>query len=118
MPAVYILRCSDDSFYVGSAMNLDLRLEQHASGTVPGYTAARLPAELVWSCEYESVAEAFGVERELHGWSRAKKEALITGRFELLPGLSSSAATRREAALERLRDARPSFRASGAPQGP
>jgi putative endonuclease len=118
MPAVYILRCADNSYYVGSAMNLDLRLDQHAAGAVDGYTAKRLPVALAWACEYESVAEAFAVERKLHGWSRANQEALITGRFELLPGLSSSAAARREAASEQLRERDPSFRASGAPQGP
>jgi putative endonuclease len=118
MPAVYILRCSDQSYYIGSAMNLDQRLEQHAAGVVPGYTAIRLPVELVWLCEYDSVAEAIAVERKLHGWSRAKKDALIAGRFELLPGLSSSSAVRRADAVDQLRGGDPSFRAFGAPQGP
>ena len=108
MPAVYLLRCSDGSFYVGSASNLDVRLQQHAAGQVEGYTAKRLPVELVWSCDYESVAEAFVVERKLHGWSRAKKQALISGRFDLLPGLSSGSVTRRLAAVEQLRGERPS----------
>jgi putative endonuclease len=108
MPAVYLLRCADASYYVGSAMDLDVRLGQHAAGLVAGYTAKRLPVELVWSCDYESVAEAFLVERKLHGWSRAKKEALISGRFDLLPGLSSGSVARRLAAVEQMLGERPS----------
>ena len=88
MAWVYILHCSDDSYYVGSTRNLNLRLEQHSAGQVDGHTARHLPVELIWSHEYPLVTEAYEMERKIHGWSRAKKEALIAGRFDLLPGLS------------------------------
>ena len=88
MAWVYILRCTDGSFYVGSTNNLDLRLEQHMTGNGAKYTSRRLPVELVWSEDYEYVSEAWAVERQLHGWSRAKKQLLIDGHAELLAGYS------------------------------
>ena len=84
----YILRCSDGSYYIGSARDLDLRMDQHGRGRVPGYTASRRPVELVWAAECDTIADAYALERRLKGWSRAKKEALITGHVDLLPGLS------------------------------
>ena len=94
MPAVYILRCADDSFYVGSTNHLEFRLEQHSRGGAARYTSLRLPVSLVWSQDYDRVDEAWAVERKLHGWSRAKKQALIDGRFELLPKLASRPSAR------------------------
>jgi predicted GIY-YIG superfamily endonuclease len=88
MPCVYILRCSDGSYYVGSTRSLPLRLEQHASGMGAVYTSTRLPVELVWSQEFDIVADAYAAEKKLQGWSRAKREALISGQVELLRGLS------------------------------
>jgi predicted GIY-YIG superfamily endonuclease len=94
MAWTYILRCSDNSFYVGSARDLDLRMDQHARGQVPGYTATRRPVELVWAFEQENIADAFARERQLKGWSRAKKEALISGNVDLLPSLSKRGSAR------------------------
>ena len=74
---VYILRCGDGHLYVGSTRDLENRLEQHRVGKGAAYTSRRLPVELVFSQEFEHVGEAHAVERKLHGWSRAKKEALI-----------------------------------------
>lgn len=88
MAHVYMLRCADGSYYVGSCRQLELRLSQHQQGLGAEYTRHRLPVELVWSQEYESVAEAFAMEKRIQGWSRAKREALIDGRFEDLPALS------------------------------
>ncbi|QCR19760.1 GIY-YIG nuclease family protein [Agrococcus sp. SGAir0287] len=79
MPHVYMLRCADGSLYVGSTRNLDARMQQHASGKGAVYTSSRLPVELVWAAEYERVDEAWAMERRLHGWGRAKREALIRG---------------------------------------
>ena len=84
----YMLRCSDGSFYVGSTRNLNGRLAQHYAGAVPGHTASRLPVELVWYQENERVSDAFALEKRLQGWRRAKKIALIEGRFEDLPSLA------------------------------
>ena len=77
MHYVYILKCSDNSYYTGSTGNLERRLEEHRMGLYPGYTSTRLPIELVWSSELPTENEAFLTERQIKGWSRAKKEALI-----------------------------------------
>jgi putative endonuclease len=84
----YILRCADGSYYVGSTRSLPLRVEQHNAGVVDSYTRARRPVKLVWWGEFEHIGTAWEMEQRLKGWSRAKKEALIEGRFEDLPKLS------------------------------
>jgi len=84
----YMLRCSDGSYYVGVTTHLDQRLGQHQSGEFDGYTARRRPVEMVWAEEFPSIDQAIGVERQLKGWSRLKKEALIRGDFNALPSLS------------------------------
>ena len=89
MAWTYILLCSDDSFYVGSTTDLDSRMAQHHSGKGSAYTARRLPLQLVWATEFDRIDEAWAMERRIHGWSRAKKQALIEGRFEDLPRLAS-----------------------------
>jgi putative endonuclease len=88
---VYILRCSDGSYYVGSTRGEDVarRLSEHQQGLHDGYTAARLPVALVWSGEFERITDAIAFERQLKGWSRAKKEAVNKGEWERLPDLSS-----------------------------
>lgn len=76
---VYMLRCSDGSFYVGSATGDDLspRIDQHNACTYPGYTFSRRPVVLVWSEYFDRITDGIAVERQIKGWSRAKKEALI-----------------------------------------
>ncbi len=64
------------------------RLAEHQSGAFDGYTAARLPIALVWSESFERIEDMIAAERQIKGWSRAKKEALIAGRLDLLPDLS------------------------------
>jgi putative endonuclease len=78
---VYIVQCSDDSFYVGSATgsDLDRRIAEHQTGAFPGYTCTRRPVELVWWEHFDRIVDAIAVERKLKGWSRAKKQALIRG---------------------------------------
>jgi predicted GIY-YIG superfamily endonuclease len=76
---VYILRCADASFYTGHTDNLDLRIAQHKTGETGGYTASRLPVELVFSQACATREEALEAERQIKGWSRAKKEALTRG---------------------------------------
>ncbi len=82
----YILQCRDGSYYVGSTQDLRRRLWQHQSGVGANYTALRLPVRLVYFETYARVDVAFKREKQLQGWSRKKKEALITGREELLSG--------------------------------
>ncbi|KQT47871.1 excinuclease ABC subunit C [Methylobacterium sp. Leaf456] len=85
MPAfVYMLRCADGSYYVGSSRgeSLDKRLSEHQTGTYAGYTSQRRPVTLVWSERFERFDEAIAYERRLKGWSRAKKEVLIRGDWD------------------------------------
>ena len=86
---VYILKCADRSYYVGCTTDLDGRFGQHQDGTFGGYTSTRRPIVLVWSGEFQSIYEAIDYEQRIKKWSRRKKEALIEGRFDLLPGLSA-----------------------------
>ena len=88
MPYVYILECADGSYYTGSTTDLRRRLAQHAAGEGANYTAARRPVRLVFSEHYDRIDEAFRREKQVQGWSRRKKQALIEGRYEELPGLS------------------------------
>ena len=85
---LYILKCADGSYHTGSTSNLPLRLAQHQAGEGGGYTSSRLPVELVYSQDFPSEHQAFLRERQVKGWSRAKKEALIRGDFEALVDLS------------------------------
>ena len=88
MAHVYILECADGSYYVGSTRNLEHRLWQHQEGIGCVYTQNRRPVKLVFAQEYARVIDAWAAERKIHGWSRAKREALIRGDFGALPGLS------------------------------
>jgi putative endonuclease len=82
---VYMLRCADDSYYVGSARSgLERRLAEHNSGTYGGYTSKRLPVVIVWSEHFLNITDAIAAERQIKGWSRSKKEALIRGDYELI----------------------------------
>lgn len=85
---VYILQCADRSYYVGCTTNLDQRFGEHEAGVHDGYTAARRPVKMVWAAESQTIHDAIALERKLKGWSRAKKLALIEGRFNELPQLS------------------------------
>lgn len=91
MAHVYMLRCADGSYYVGSTRSLAKRLWEHQTGLGAAYTRERLPVELVWQAEYVNVAEAFEWEKRIQNWSRAKREALIRGDYEALPTLSRKA---------------------------
>jgi predicted GIY-YIG superfamily endonuclease len=88
MAWVYMLRCSDGSYYVGSTTHLVARVHQHQTGEGARYTRRRRPVELVWPHETEKVSEAFALEKQIQNWSRAKREALIDGRYGDLPGLA------------------------------
>ena len=90
MPHLYILRCADNSLYIGSTSNLEQRIKKHFLEWGSQYTRIHKPIELVYTEEYTTNPEAFQRERQLKGWSRAKKEALIAGNFDLLKELSKS----------------------------
>ena len=86
----YILQCANGEYYVGSTTNLERRLMEHQSGMGGQFTRTHLPVKLVYKEEFSSIEQAFHRERQLHGWSRAKKEALINEDYELLKQLSKS----------------------------
>ena len=95
MPFVYMLRCSDDSFYVGSCRSLPLRMWQHQEGLGASYTRKRRPVELVWSEEFDRIDHAFAREKQIQNWSRAKRIALIEQRYADLPRLAERTSRRR-----------------------
>ena len=84
----YILECSDGSYYTGSTIDLELRLQQHQNGAGSNHTKKRLPVKLVYMEVFTRIDEAFYREKQIQGWSRKKKEALINGEHNLLPKLS------------------------------
>lgn len=86
----YILKCCDDSYYTGSTINLSKRLKQHQDGEGANYTAKRLPVELVYYEKHSQIDKAFEREKQIQGWRREKKEALIKGEWERLPDLAKS----------------------------
>ena len=94
---VYMLLCSDDSFYIGSTTDLSKRINGHESGAIPSsYTHSRRPVELVWAEEFSTHEEAFAFERQIKGWSRAKKKALIDNDWEKIHQIVKDERRRRE----------------------
>jgi len=87
---VYMLRCRDGSYYVGSATGNDLskRFQEHQSGLLSGYTSSRLPVELIWSEYFDRITDAIAAERKIKGWGRRKKEALIQSNGERIKTLA------------------------------
>jgi predicted GIY-YIG superfamily endonuclease len=86
---LYILRCADGSYYTGTCrQGLEARVAQHDAGHFGGYTASRRPVTLVFSQPFQAITDAIAAERQVKGWTRAKKEALIAGKFDLLPELA------------------------------
>ena len=85
---VDILQCADGSSYVGHSDNLEDRLLQHQSGALGGYTKTRRPVRLAYAQGFPTRDEAFAAERQVKGWSRKKKEALIRGDWDELRRLA------------------------------
>ncbi len=82
---IYILECSDKSYYVGMTSNLSERIDQHNSGKYhEAYTFHRRPVELKWVEQFTDPKVAAGLEKQIKGWSRKKKEALIEKDWEKL----------------------------------
>lgn len=84
MAYMYILECADGSYYTGSTWNLHRRLDQHQSGEGANHTKKHLPVKLVYYEEYARIADAFYREKQIQGWSRRKKEALMENQREYL----------------------------------
>ena len=88
---VYILRCANGQYYVGSTDNMALRLREYETGSDGAlFSKAHRPVTLVYTQEFATREEAYAREKQLKGWSRAKKEALINGNISQLKGLSKN----------------------------
>ena len=87
---VYILKCSDDSYYTGHTDSLEARVGQHNEGRIDGYTKTRLPVTLVFAEHFVSRAEALEMEMRIKGWSRKKKEAMMRGDWKEVSRLAKN----------------------------
>lgn len=85
---MYILLCSNGQYYTGSTNDLERRLQQHQNGEGANFTRKNLPVELVYYEEFQRIDEAFYREKQVQGWSRKKKEALIKGEHNKLHDLA------------------------------
>ena len=86
---VYILKCADDSYYVGMTNDIERRFTEHQEGkNTASYTYNRRPVELVFYTSFSNVEMAIETEKQIKKWSRAKKQALIDGRFDDLKNLA------------------------------
>ncbi len=85
---VYILQCADASYYVGHTGDVQARVKCHQQGAGATWTAAHRPVVLVYQEEHPTEAAAMARENQLKGWSRAKKQALVTGKLAVLRTLS------------------------------
>jgi putative endonuclease len=83
--------CSDGSYYTGITNNIERRLIEHQSGeNINCYTFKRRPVKLVFNEVFNDVTQAIAFEKQVKGWRRSKKEAIINGDWDLLPELSKS----------------------------
>jgi len=86
---VYILKCCDNTYYIGITSNLSKRIVEHESGKyLDSYTYTRRPIDLVFYAEFTEPEKAIDSEKQIKKWSRAKKEALINGDYDKLPNLA------------------------------
>ncbi|HEY4318383.1 MAG TPA: GIY-YIG nuclease family protein [Herbaspirillum sp.] len=85
---VYLLRCSDQSYYTGHTDDIEARIAQHQEGLIPCHTKRRRPVTLLKTEMFESREEALAAEQQIKGWTRGKKEAWIANNFEALKRLS------------------------------
>jgi predicted GIY-YIG superfamily endonuclease len=88
MHYIYILRCSDASYYIGHTTNVEARVRAHNMGLGAAHTDKRLPVKLIYTEAHPTKLTAIRRERQLKRWTRAKKEALIRGDLDLLHKLS------------------------------
>ena len=88
---VYIVKCSDGSYYTGITNNVERRISEHNDGIdIHSYTFRKRPVVLVFHQEFNDPNQAIAFEKQVKGWSRKKKEAIINNRWDLLPELSKS----------------------------
>jgi len=97
----YILHCNAGRFYVGHTDDLERRIWQHETGAIAGFTRDYLPVKLVWFQEFATRDEAKAAEKQIKGWSRAKKMALIRGDWAKISELAKSRSGLRQAQARR-----------------
>jgi tRNA/rRNA methyltransferase len=85
---VYMLKCSDNSYYIGHTRDLEARFAEHNNMQGGRYTSSRLPTQMVFAQEFATQNDAFAIERQIKGWTRDKKEALISKDWNLIKNLS------------------------------
>jgi putative endonuclease len=90
---VYILRCSDGSYYTGHTDNLEKRITEHQAGESEGYTLTRLPVALMFSQDFPTRDQALACEIQIKGWSRKKKEAMMREDWSEVSRLAKSPST-------------------------
>ncbi|EGW23107.1 GIY-YIG nuclease family protein [Methylobacter tundripaludum] len=91
---VYILRCADSSYYTGHTDNLEKRIHEHHLGAITScYTFKRRPLQLAFSQDFPTRIEALTSERQIKGWSRKKKEAMMRGDWVEVSRLAKSSNT-------------------------
>jgi predicted GIY-YIG superfamily endonuclease len=95
---VYILECSDGTYYTGVTSNLEKRIVEHELGVYDGYTSSRRPVKLRWSEMFPNMSQAIAFEKQVKGWTRKKKEALMKGDFTAVSILSRSTKTKKKLA--------------------
>ena len=87
---MYILKCSDESYYTGSTIDLPLRYQRHQEGKGANHTRKHLPVKLIYFESFGNIKLAFEREKQIQGWNRKKKEALIRGNYQLLKILAKN----------------------------
>lgn len=93
----YILKCADNSYYTGVTNDIEERFRQHQSGyDERSYTYSRRPVELVFQYEFNDIHQAIAFEKQVKGWNRKKKEAIINGEWDKLPELSMNSIKKKE----------------------
>ena len=103
----YLLRCGDGSFYAGHTDALEARVSAHEAGRGSDYTARRQPVTFAWAQDFSSRLEALAAERQIKGWSRGKKEALIAGDWERVSQLARSLGARASTSSARTEEGEP-----------
>jgi predicted GIY-YIG superfamily endonuclease len=81
---VYILKCNDNSYYIGHTDNIEQRISEHSFNQFKCYTSSRLPVKVVFIQNFATRDEAFNAERKIKGWSRKKKEAFMQDNWQKL----------------------------------
>ena len=99
---MYILLCANKEYYTGSTYDLEVRMTQHNNGEGSNFSWKFLPVQLVYYEEFDTIAQAFRREKQIKGWSRKKKEALIAGDIDRLKSLSKNYSQNRNVGFRKI----------------